>query len=42
MAGIVGNEWSLKDVNPMELIPSAVCLKSYSGGLRRFHADAFE
>ncbi|KAL1638502.1 hypothetical protein SLS58_008830 [Diplodia intermedia] len=31
MTGIVGNSWTLKEVNPMELIPSKVCLTAYSG-----------
>ncbi|KAF4538550.1 NAD-dependent alcohol dehydrogenase [Lasiodiplodia theobromae] len=36
MTGIVGNEWTLKEVNPMELIPSKVCLTSYSGSEKDF------
>jgi NADPH:quinone reductase-like Zn-dependent oxidoreductase len=32
MAGIVGNAWDLNGWNPMEKIPSGVCLTSYSGG----------
>ncbi|KAH7086459.1 chaperonin 10-like protein [Paraphoma chrysanthemicola] len=32
MAGIVGNEWHLNGWNPMENIPSGVCLTTYSGG----------
>ncbi|GME62998.1 Alcohol dehydrogenase superfamily zinc-containing [Neofusicoccum parvum] len=36
MTGIVGDEWTLKDVNPMELIPSKVCLTAYSGSEKDF------
>lgn len=36
MAGIVGNQWTLANVNPMEYIPSAVCLTSYSGSSEDF------
>lgn len=32
MTGIVGNKWSFENFNPMEKIPSAVCLTAYSGG----------
>ncbi|KAF2033132.1 GroES-like protein [Setomelanomma holmii] len=32
MAGIVGNAWDLNGWNPMEKIPTGVCLTSYSGG----------
>ena len=31
MAGIVGNQWKLDGFNPMEVIPNAVGLTSYSG-----------
>jgi NADPH:quinone reductase-like Zn-dependent oxidoreductase len=31
MTGIVGNQWSLKEFAPMEAIPTAVYLTSYSG-----------
>ena len=34
--GIVGNQWYLDQVNPMELIPSGVCLTAYSGGVEDF------
>lgn len=36
MAGIVGNEWSLKDMSPMELIPSETKLTVYGGGDEQF------
>jgi NADPH:quinone reductase-like Zn-dependent oxidoreductase len=31
LTGIVGNEWSLANFSPMDAIPTAVCLTSYSG-----------
>ncbi|KAH6982461.1 chaperonin 10-like protein [Ilyonectria destructans] len=36
MSGIVGNEWTLNNWNPMESIPSGVCLTAYSGGRKEF------
>ncbi|OJD31132.1 nadph:quinone reductase [Diplodia corticola] len=36
VTGIVGNSWALNDVNPMELIPSKVCLTAYSGSEKDF------
>ena len=36
MTGIVGNQWSFKAFTPMEDIPTAVCLTSYSGGADDF------
>jgi NADPH:quinone reductase-like Zn-dependent oxidoreductase len=36
MTGIVGNEWTLNGFNPMEGIPSNVCLTSYSGTAEDF------
>ena len=36
MAGIVGNDWSLKDLSPMELIPSETKLTVYGGGDEQF------
>ncbi|OIW25489.1 GroES-like protein [Coniochaeta ligniaria NRRL 30616] len=36
MSGIVGNEWTLNNWNPMESIPSGVSLTTYSGGLKEF------
>ena len=32
MTGIAGNSWTLENMNPMEFIPTGVCLSSYSGG----------
>ncbi|KAK5097326.1 hypothetical protein LTR70_002628 [Exophiala xenobiotica] len=40
--GIVGNKWSLQNVNPMELIPSAVCLTAYSGSEKDFARTPLE
>jgi len=34
--GIVGGVWSFKEFNPMEVIPTAVCLTAYSGGPHDF------
>ncbi|CAN9404589.1 unnamed protein product [Alternaria sp. RS040] len=34
--GIAGGSWYLERVNPMELIPTAVCLTTYSGGVEEF------
>jgi NADPH:quinone reductase-like Zn-dependent oxidoreductase len=36
MTGIVGNQWSLDGFNPMEFIPTAVCLTAYGGGSEDF------
>ncbi|KAH7062329.1 quinone reductase [Macrophomina phaseolina] len=36
MTGIVGNEWMLKEVSPMEFIPANVCLTVYGGSERNF------
>lgn len=36
MTGIVGNKWSFDEFNPMEYIPSGVCLTAYSGGTQDF------
>ncbi|OJZ90851.1 hypothetical protein ASPFODRAFT_124862 [Aspergillus luchuensis CBS 106.47] len=36
MTGIVGNRWTLENVNPMEYIPTAVNLTTYSGGYEDF------
>ncbi len=34
--GIVGNKWAWKGVNPMELIPTGVCLTVYSSSGKDF------
>jgi NADPH:quinone reductase-like Zn-dependent oxidoreductase len=36
MTGIVGNKWSTEDFSPMAVIPTAVCLTTYSGGPEEF------
>jgi NADPH:quinone reductase-like Zn-dependent oxidoreductase len=36
MTGMVGNTWSIEDFSPMEVIPTAVCLTTYSGGPEEF------
>lgn len=41
-SGIVGNSWTLKDMDPMHLIPSAVCLTTYAGGNEDFMNMPFE
>ncbi len=38
MAGMVGNQWSLANFAPMDVIPSAVSLTTYSGGVSDFMA----
>ncbi|HEX8444785.1 MAG TPA: zinc-binding alcohol dehydrogenase family protein [Allosphingosinicella sp.] len=38
MAGMVGNRWSLADFAPMDSIPTAVSLTTYSGGVGDFLA----
>ena len=42
MTGIVGNKWSFEEFNPMEKIPSGVCLTSYSGGTPEFLATPLD
>jgi len=36
MTGMVGNSWTLDDFSPMAVIPTAVCLTTYSGGVEDF------
>jgi len=36
MTGMVGNSWSFRDFSPMEAIPTAVSLTTYSGGVEDF------
>ncbi len=36
MTGMVGNEWATKDFSPMEAIPTAVGLTTYTGGVSDF------
>jgi len=36
MTGMVGDKWALQDFSPMDAIPTAVCLTTYSGGAEDF------
>jgi NADPH:quinone reductase-like Zn-dependent oxidoreductase len=36
MTGMVGDRWALPDFSPMDIIPSAVCLTTYDGGVTDF------
>ncbi len=36
MTGMVGDQWSFQDFSPMDSIPAAVCLTTYSGGADDF------
>jgi NADPH:quinone reductase-like Zn-dependent oxidoreductase len=36
MTGMVGNKWTIDDFDPMETIPTAVCLTTYDGGAEDF------
>jgi NADPH:quinone reductase-like Zn-dependent oxidoreductase len=38
MAGMVGNQWSFQNFAPMDVIPTAVSLTTYSGGVEDFMA----
>lgn len=42
MTGIVGNEWAMKSFSPMEVIPSATKLTTYSGNEKDFMATPLE
>jgi NADPH:quinone reductase-like Zn-dependent oxidoreductase len=42
MTGIVGNAWTLKEVNPMDLIPSTTKLTVYEGGEHDFMTTPLE
>jgi len=42
MAGMVGDRWSLADFAPMDVIPSAVSLTTYSGGVSDFMATPLQ
>ncbi|PVH89118.1 Zn-dependent oxidoreductase [Cadophora sp. DSE1049] len=42
MAGIVGNQWTFESFSPMEAIPMAVNLTTYSGGPEEFMATPLE
>jgi NADPH:quinone reductase-like Zn-dependent oxidoreductase len=42
MTGMVGNRWSLDNFDPMDAIPTAVCLTIYAGENEDFMAMPFE
>lgn len=42
MAGMVGNQWSLADFAPMDVIPSTISLTTYSGGVADFMATPLQ
>ncbi|MEJ8859260.1 zinc-binding alcohol dehydrogenase family protein [Variovorax robiniae] len=42
MAGMVGNEWSLADFAPMDVIPTSVSLTTYSGAVGDFMATPLQ
>jgi len=42
MTGIVGNRWSFDQFSPMEVIPSAVCLTIYDGGIADFMRTPYQ
>ena len=42
MTGIVGNKWAFENFAPMERIPTAVCLTSYSGESDDFMSTPLE
>lgn len=42
LTGMVGNAWGLCDFQPMESIPTSVCLTCYSGGNEDFLATPYD
>src|SRR5215468_4715522 len=42
MTGMVGNKWLFDDFNPMEVIPTSVCLATYDGGPEDFILTPFD
>jgi NADPH:quinone reductase-like Zn-dependent oxidoreductase len=42
MTGMVGNKWSFDKFAPMEVIPTAVCLTTYDGGVEDFMQMPFD
>ncbi len=42
MTGIVGGKWSLEGFSPMDMIPTAVSLTTYSGGSEDFMSTPLE
>ncbi|MBV9566868.1 MAG: zinc-binding dehydrogenase [Hyphomicrobiales bacterium] len=42
MTGMVGNKWSIENFRPMDAIPTAACLTTYSGGAEDFMQTPLE
>jgi len=42
MTGMVGNKWTFEEFAPMEVIPTAVCLTTYDGGIEDFMQMPFD
>ena len=42
MTGMVGNKWTFEEFAPMEVIPTAVCLTTYDGGVEDFMEMPFD
>jgi NADPH:quinone reductase-like Zn-dependent oxidoreductase len=42
MTGMVGNEWAIENFSPMDKIPTAVCLTTYSGDAEDFMQTPLE
>jgi NADPH:quinone reductase-like Zn-dependent oxidoreductase len=42
MTGMVGNKWTFDEFDPMEVIPTAVCLTTYDGGAEDFMLTPLE
>jgi NADPH:quinone reductase-like Zn-dependent oxidoreductase len=42
MTGMVGNKWTFEEFAPMEVIPTAVCLTTYDGGVEDFMQMPFD
>ena len=42
ITGLVGNKWTFENFSPMETIPNAVCLTSYTGAVEDFLAMPFQ
>jgi NADPH:quinone reductase-like Zn-dependent oxidoreductase len=42
MTGMVGNKWSIDNFSPMDMIPTAVCLTTYDGGVEDFMLTPLE
>ena len=42
MTGLVGNKWSFDNFEPMQMIPTAVCLTIYAGESQDFMRMPFQ